>query len=79
MEALIHCWWGFLAALQNSLAVLKGKHQSIIPLVSVAHLVGALSRRPKGLRFDAWSGQMPGLWVWSQSEQEATDQCFSFS
>ena len=31
----------------------------------VAQLVGALSHKQKGYRFESWSGHMPGLWVWS--------------
>ena len=34
-------------------------------LASVAQMVGALSRRPKGHRFDSWSGHIPRLQVCS--------------
>ena len=31
----------------------------------VAKLVGMSSHKPKGCRFNSWSGHMPRLWVWS--------------
>ena len=44
-------------------------------LDGVAQLVGALSRKLQGHRFDSWSGHMPGVWVWCQQwhVQEATN------
>ena len=34
-------------------------------LASVAQLVGASPHKWKSQEFNSWSGQMPGLWVWS--------------
>ena len=43
----------------------KGQKPPGLALASVAQLVEASSSKPKGLRFDSWSGHIPGLRVWS--------------
>ena len=34
-------------------------------LANVIQLVGMLSHKPNGHRFDSWSGYMPQLWIWT--------------
>ena len=52
-----------------------------LALAGVAQLVGVLSYKPKGCRFNSQSGHIPRWLVPSLvgGEQEATDQCFSLA
>ena len=64
------------ALAQTALLFLDMRQPTLLPyackkhslaLAGVSQLVGALSHKPEGHRFDSRSGHMPRLWVWSWS------------